>query len=289
MKKTSTNNSHYEQINLCLAYIHRNFEKTIHAEDLAKISGYSIFHFHRIFKEITNENVNDYLRNTRLEKASNLLLYNQHKSIEDIALDCGFKSTTSFGVAFKKLFRLTPSKWRKVGYEKNQLKSSLKIAKSDKIHEPKIVRNSQLPIIYIKVNGYKNDMSKAWEELITYSKQKNILEKAHRFIGLFHNNPTNSDYNSSRFFACIETNEEVYRNGKIGKCIVNEGLFAKFEFECNQKELYKLMHEAYINWLPSSIYEVRNFPAYVEYKNSHKLLLNESLKIDFYMPIEEIN
>jgi len=49
------------------------------------------------------------------------------------------------------------------------------------------------------------------------------------------------------------------------------------------------MHQAYMNWLPKSHYEVRNFPAYVEYKNPQKLLTNDSLDIDFYMPIQEQN
>jgi len=290
MKKSSTTNSHYEQINLALAYIHRHFGEEITAEDLAKISGYSIFHFHRIFKEITQENVNDYLRNARLEKASNLLLYNQHKTVEEIALSSGFKSATSFGAAFKKKFNHTPKEWRTGGYEKNceYIKQNTN-TNIKEIKEPQIVINSEIPMVYIKVDGYKNDMSSAWETLTSWCEQKDVFTKPHRFIGLFHNHPSSSKYEDARFLACIETNEEVYRNGEIGKCVVNNGLFAKFTFTCNQKELYNLMHQAYMNWLPKSHYEVRNFPAYVEYKNPQKLLTNDSLDIDFYMPIQEQN
>ena len=289
MKKSSTNQSHYEQINLALAYIHDHFGESIKAEDLAKISGYSIFHFHRIFKEITNESVNDYLRNTRLEKTSNLLVYNQHKTIEEIALDSGFKSATSFGAAFKKKFALTPKQWRSGGYEKICLGVDLATYTKDiTIKEPEIIMNNAIPMIYIRVDGYKKDMSQAWNTLKTWCEEKNVLKEEHRFIGLFHNHPSSPNYKEARFLACIATKEKVYRNGLIGNCVVNEGLFAKFEFSCKQEELYKLMHQAYITWLPNSIYEVRNFPAYVEYKSLENLLSNSTLEIDFYMPIQEL-
>ena len=53
MKKLTTSKSHFEQINLALAYIHYHFGDKLTAEDLANISGYSVFHFHRVFKEVT--------------------------------------------------------------------------------------------------------------------------------------------------------------------------------------------------------------------------------------------
>lgn len=290
MKKSSTNNSHYEQINLALAHVHNFFGQSISAEDLAKVSGYSIFHFHRIFKEVTGESVNDYLRNTRLEKASNLLLYNQHKTIEEIALGSGFKSSTSFGAAFKKKFNLTPKQWRNGGYSKNCpiLKAQVN-HKELEFKEPQIINNNPIPMIYIRVDGYKNDMSQAWQLLKTWCEEKDVFRKEHKFIGLFHNHPSNTNYENARFLACIATKEDVFRTGEIGKCVVNDGLFAKFSFSCTQEQLYKLMHEAYMTWLPKSVYEVRNFPAYVEYKNPENLLTNSSLEVDFYMPIQDLS
>ncbi len=158
-KKNITNKAHYEQINLALAYIHYHFKENITAQDLANVSGYSIFHFHRIFKEITGENVNDYLRNARLEKASNLLLYNQHQTVETIAQDSGFATAMGFRTAFKKKFGLTPSKWRKNGYEKNSIISQ-NVDMNISINEPEIVDNDEKPIMYVIEYGYKKMFKK---------------------------------------------------------------------------------------------------------------------------------
>lgn len=288
-KKPSTNKSHFEQINLALAHIHHNFGKNITAEDLAHISGYSVFHFHRIFKQITGENVNDYLRNTRLEKASNLLLYNQHQSIEQIARNSGFATAAGFRTAFKKKFLTTPKDWRKSGYDSQSQKLNEALAyikKEYEMKEPIVVNNQPIPILYMLIHGYKDDISQDWSYFYDLCESLDVFSQEHRFMGLFHNHPSFAHFNESRYVACIESNKDIYRTGKLGRCVISSGKFAKFEFECSHKELYKMMHLAYINWLPDSKYELRNFPAYVEYKNPQALLNSSKLQIDFYMPIQ---
>lgn len=290
-KKLKTDRSHYEQVNLAMAHIHFNFDKEITAEELAKICGYSVFYFHRIFKEITNENINDYIRNTRLEKASNLLLYNQHQTIEEIAINSGFATSSGFRRAFKKKFGVTPKDWRQSGYENKDFDSSeakvsmIKVDENIDIGTPIIVNNEPIPMMFMLTHGYKDDMSSIWNHIYEWSEIMGVLKKPHRFLGLFHNHPSFEPYDTARYVACIETQESVYRSGKVGKCVISEGKFAKFEFTCTHKDLYKMMHLAYTKWLPSSDYEVRNFPAYVEYKNPEALLKNEILECSFYMPI----
>lgn len=293
-KKLITSKSHFEQINLALAYVHNNFSANITAEDLAQESGYSIFHFHRIFKDVIGENVNDYIRNTRLEKASNLLLYNQHKTIEMIARDSGFSTGTGFSAAFKKKFFMTPKEWRKGGYEEKSSKGSktsvsmIEVDERIDIGKPVIVNNSSIPMIYMRTYGYQDDMSDVWNDMYEWCEAMGVLKKPHKYVGLFHNHPSFLPYNTSRYLACIKTEEDVFRSGKVGRCKVSEGKFAKFEFTCTHRDLYKMMHIAYMKWLPISQYEVRNFPAYVEYKNPKNLLNNGILEIDFYMPIQLI-
>ena len=293
MKKSTTKKSHFEQINLALVYIHDNFDSNITAEDLAQVSGYSVYHFHRIFKEIIGENINDYIRNTRLEKASNILLYNQHKNIETIAQDCGFSTSTGFSAAFKKRFNLTPKQWRKGGYEnpsklKNSEYSLIEVDEDMDIGTPQIISKEDLPIMYTRVYGYESDMSEVWQNMKEWCEEIGVLDEPHKYIGLFHNHPSFAPYNTARYLACIQTQSELIKSGKVGKCVITNGKFAKFEFTCTHNDLYKLMHLAYMNWLPNSNYEVRNFPAYVEYKNPENLLTNGILEVDFYMPIQLI-
>lgn len=283
MKKISTKNTYYEQINLSLAYINSNYHLDIKVEELASISGYSLYHFHRIFKDITGESVYDYIKNTRLEKASNLLIYNQHKKIQTFAHDCGFATATGFSAAFKKRFGVTPKEWRKVGYE--LYSSNITNIKFD-IEEPIIVNEPIKYILYMRTYGYKADMSDIWRKLYNWCELKDVFDYPHNFLGLFHNHPSYIPYENARYLACIESSSEVYRSGEVGRCRIIDGKFAKFSTKCTHEELYKIMQQIYINWLPNSGYELRNFPTFVKYKTPLNLLDNSLLDVDIFIPLQ---
>ncbi len=72
----------------------------------------SKFYFLRTFKEQTGFTPNDYLITVRLNHAKSLLR-STTLSIEDIALDCGFSTSTYFIQVFKKREAVTPLHYRR--------------------------------------------------------------------------------------------------------------------------------------------------------------------------------
>jgi AraC-like DNA-binding protein len=53
----------------------------------------------------------------RLQKARELLLKDNHSSVQEIALQVGFNSSSYFSAAFRKHYGITPSLMRKIGYK----------------------------------------------------------------------------------------------------------------------------------------------------------------------------
>lgn len=94
-----------------LEYVQRNFNKDIRLEDLARIAHMSRCHFSRVFAASVGMTFRQYLREVRLAHAAYELL-NTEKSIAEIALDCGFGSTSSFTKSFKEQLFCTPSQFR---------------------------------------------------------------------------------------------------------------------------------------------------------------------------------
>ena len=74
--------------------------------------GYSIFHTTRKFKEITGMQFRDYLRLRKLAFALKEVR-DSDKKILDIALAYGFSSHEAFTRAFKAIYAITPSEYRK--------------------------------------------------------------------------------------------------------------------------------------------------------------------------------
>ena len=58
-----------EQIQKVQYIIERNLDISLDLDDLARIAGYSKYHFSRCFKLNTGESITDYITRLRLEKA----------------------------------------------------------------------------------------------------------------------------------------------------------------------------------------------------------------------------
>ena len=96
-------------IGKAVRFIKDNLKEDISVEDVARNSGYSLFHFTRIFLELTDETPGSYLRKLRLEEAAREILAG--KSILDTALDYHFGSQEAFTRSFKTHFRITPGRY----------------------------------------------------------------------------------------------------------------------------------------------------------------------------------
>ncbi len=65
----------------------------------------------RLFKEVTNYTITEYLNKTRIKEAENLLI-NSSDKIYEIAERIGFRDSHYFGIVFKKITGLSPSEYR---------------------------------------------------------------------------------------------------------------------------------------------------------------------------------
>src|SRR5215467_9595634 len=113
-QKTQANNEYAQRINRVIDYLRGNLDRQVKLEDLAKVACFSEFHFHRIFRAVSGETLNNFTNRLRLEKAARLLRYSD-QSLTDIALGCGFSSSATFSRAFRSGYDTPPSQFRKSG------------------------------------------------------------------------------------------------------------------------------------------------------------------------------
>jgi AraC family transcriptional regulator len=97
-----------------LAFIEQNLCHEIAVADMAEAAGYSLYHFCRTFNGLIHHTPYDYLMRRRLSEAARELVAGERR-ILDIALDYQFSSPETFSRAFKRLFDVQPSQWRKEG------------------------------------------------------------------------------------------------------------------------------------------------------------------------------
>jgi len=95
-------------------HVERHLESEIALADVARAAGLSQWHFQRIFKALTNETLKTYIRSRRLACALDALRDPGARIIE-IALAAGFESQESFTRAFRRVYRMTPGQYRRIG------------------------------------------------------------------------------------------------------------------------------------------------------------------------------
>ena len=94
------------------SYINSHYQENLTLEEVAAVSGFSKYHFTRIFKQYMNMTFYEYLNSKRVKRAEELL-YNQEMSVTDVAMNSGFSSLSAFNRTFKNIKNCAPSDYRK--------------------------------------------------------------------------------------------------------------------------------------------------------------------------------
>ena len=81
---------------------------------LAKLAGYSEFHFLRLFRTVVHLTPADYIRKRRLSEIVHCI-GNSNRPLSDIAFEYGFNSKENFTRAFKKEHGILPTEFRSAG------------------------------------------------------------------------------------------------------------------------------------------------------------------------------
>lgn len=92
-------------------YIVENLHKKVTVQDMANVACLSVSRFHEIFRELTGVSPHQFLIQTRLEQAVQLLTSTQ-LSVTEISYRTGFSSQSALTNALRKHRGVTPSKLR---------------------------------------------------------------------------------------------------------------------------------------------------------------------------------
>ena len=98
-QKISTREDYAKRINIIIEYIGNHLNDEMDLKELADISNFSEFHFHRIFKSIIGESVGAFVVRMRIETAARLLRYS-NLSVQDIAYNVGYNTPSSLTKVF---------------------------------------------------------------------------------------------------------------------------------------------------------------------------------------------
>ncbi len=97
------------RVNRAIDHVTRHLADPLPLEEVAKVACFSPFHFHRVFRAVVGETLHDFVKRVRLERALHLLAHGKPASLTEVALACGFGSSSDFSRSFRKHFGVPPS------------------------------------------------------------------------------------------------------------------------------------------------------------------------------------
>lgn len=94
-------------------YLDRHYTEKIYLDNLAEAFYINKFYLTRIFKEQFGISIHNYLLQTRITHAKQLLRFSD-KTIENISAECGIEDANYFSRIFKKVEGISPGEFRKM-------------------------------------------------------------------------------------------------------------------------------------------------------------------------------
>jgi AraC family transcriptional regulator len=102
------------EVGRVIEHLHAHLDEKITVEILAEVARLSPSHFTRVFRKETGKAPMEYVQALRLERSKKLLLAGG-RSITEIALECGFGSSSYLSACFQKRCKMTPREYQKGG------------------------------------------------------------------------------------------------------------------------------------------------------------------------------
>jgi AraC family transcriptional regulator len=255
----------------------------IDMDEIIRYSGFSYFHFHRLFFAYVGESIKQYLKRLRLERSAYDIKYKK-ASITDAALNAGFSTPSAFNKAFKEFFGCTPSEFKKI----NPRVKEFKMIEPIRVEEIKPIE-----VYSVRHIGDYNKVGVTFEKLMKWAytnkikNKKNLMGKDAFSYGIAYDDPNVTDIDKLRCDACISnTDDSAELEDGIIKQNISGGKYAVFLHTGEYSKLKETYNDIFSSYIKRNDSTLRNVPVFEKYLNRDpRRTKPENLKTEIYIPI----
>lgn len=290
---------HLRQIQRAIDYIEDHLDEDLSTDSIAKVAGFSKWHFQMIFSSAVGDTLKEYVRKRKLTAAV-IALGTTDKRILDIALNAGFESQEAFTRAFKQMFRKNPGECRKEGVKSIMSLNKPKITMEYLDHlygginmqpiikfvdEKKVVGMGTKFISILSPDNNQTVIPALWCQYLPRSQEiKSRISYADLGV-CFEPGGEKSHPDECFYVAGTEVkNADEVPEGMMAMTIP-AGQYAVFTHKGSIDKLGFTMKYIYGSWLPKSGHKLRDAPDMEIYDQRFKPASEDS-ELDVYIPIQ---
>lgn len=246
-------------------------------EDVAAAAGFSPFHFHRIFRTLTGETLQRFVRRLRLERALRQMTHGRPgRSLTEIALDCGFSSSSDFSRCFKARFGVPPSEFDLDAWREER-RSELVGLVDEHAPGPRLER---LPpgenpdgfdavvriapareLAYIRVlDPFRGGVTEAAGRLVEWAEARGLADRP--WYGYMWEDPDVVPLADCRYDAAVEVPPDTPASGEVGRAAFPAMRIAEVHVAGPIDLEQRALDWLYGTWLPRSGHEPLDAPCF---------------------------
>ena len=290
-------------------YIDANLDEEHSLEKLSRVAHFSPFHFHRIFRVLTGETINNYVKRIRLQRAGSMLISDYERSVTEVSALCGFNSTAVFCRAFKSHYGKSTGDFRTY-WKEQESKNGQSESKDDQYESlssayfsdeflnlnrnrnmEKNIAVKEMPamdLIYCRHVGPFDQIGGAYEKLFKWAGPRGLLKFPEtKTLTVYHDDPKVTDLEKLRQSACITVDEDARPEGEFGKMHLPGGKYAVGSFKVKPQQ-FGVAWDAVCRWLADSGYQPSDGYPYEYYPEEHTDEHPPTFTVDICVPVKAL-
>lgn len=252
------------QLDAVTDYIYAHLDDDLSLDRLADVSGFSPYHWHRIYRAVRGETAAQTVRRLRLERAATMLAQNAWP-LERIARRAGFTSADAFSRAFQRAYDRTPGRFRSDraggpnGTGGSRRPAVIPDAESPTPYPVRVEERPERRLAVAEHRGSYMGIGRAFARVV----DRMGLRKP--MVAIYEDDPDAVPEAALRAVAGAVVGPEAEVPEDLETRVVPAGRYAVMRYTGP----YSSMHAAYLwlygQWLPTSGHEPRNHPVVEEY------------------------
>ncbi|MBV9387640.1 MAG: AraC family transcriptional regulator [Chroococcidiopsidaceae cyanobacterium CP_BM_ER_R8_30] len=291
----STVDTYHSRFRKVLEYIDSHLDDDLTVDRLSGVAAFSKHHFRRQFSELFGISVYKYVQLNRLKRASYQLAFRDHMQIIDISLASGYENHESFCRAFKKSIGQTPSEFRECPqwhpwHLTYQPLSDLRVKHMKPENQPakvKLITFKDTKVAVLEHRGDPSLIGNSVRKFIEWRKQNNLPPQVGNTFNILYDNPSETPPEKCRFDICVSIERDVADNpfGVLEKTIPG-GRCAVLRHIGHDANLGESITYLYLNWLPLSGEEPRDFPLFLQRVSFFPDVPEHEAITDVFLPLK---
>ena len=281
-------------IDLVTSYVQSHLEDDLLLEELAGYTGFSPYHFHRIFAGMMGETVADYVQRVRMAMAVQRLLHTT-EPVTEIGLAVGYKTPAAFTKAFRLRFGVPPTAFRLMERSAAYallIQQPLPYTAARRLPQPEIRTLPDLRVLYVRGWGiidysFAKAADQAFSTLFCYLQQRKLMHAFHACLAITPDDYDVVPHEQCRIDAGVILNEgvQVELTSEVALQVLPAGRWAIFHHKGPYDTLWQSWNVAYRDWLPRSNERPRDVPPLEIYLNNINDTPPEQLRTEILIPI----